>query len=83
MHRVDTIVSDERDKVEENSITSIQSSLESMASVLSDDGQETDRDTTNKKPISKKSPAALPYFKGMSEQISRVFKQMTSRLQAH
>ena len=70
MHRVDTIVSDERDKVKEksqvkqalnmngcpdwliNSTPSIQPTLESTTSVLSDDtsddGQETDRDKTTK-----------------------------------
>ena len=97
MHRVDTIVSDERDKVEEeshvkralnmngypdwliNSILTIQTSLESMTSVLSqdtcDNGQENDIDTTTKKPTSKKSPEVLPYIKGVSEQVRRVFKQ--------
>ena len=53
----------------------IQPSLESMTSVLSDDGQETDRDTTNKKPIRKQSPVVLAYIKRVSEQIRRVFKQ--------
>ena len=35
----------------------------------SDDGQETDRDTTTKKPTSKISPEVLPCIKGVSEQI--------------
>ena len=77
MCRVDTTVSDERGKVEENShvkqalnmngcpdwlinsILSTQPSLENMTSVLSngtsDDGQDTVRDTTTKKPTCKKS----------------------------
>ena len=93
---VDTIVSDERDKVEEmshvkqalnmngypdilmNSIHSIQPCLETTSSILSDDtsddGQETERDTTTKKPTCKKSPVVLHNMKGVSEQIRRVFK---------
>ena len=50
-----------------------------MTSVLitntSDDGQDTVRNTTIKKPTCKKSPVVLPYIKGVSEQIRRVFKQ--------
>ena len=78
MHRVDTIVSDERDNVKEkshvkqalnmtgypdwliNSTPSIQPTLESTTSVLSDDtsddGQETEIDTTTIKPTNKKPP---------------------------
>ena len=87
MHRVDTIVSSERDKIEDmshvkqahtvngcpewltNSITAIQSSLESTASVSSDDTsddvQETAIETAHKKPTSKKSPVVLPYIQGV------------------
>ena len=97
MHRVDTLVSDERDKVEEKSyakkalnvkgypdwliysIVSTQHSLESTTSVPrndnSDYGQDTVRDTATKKSTSKKSPVVLPYIKGVSEQIRRIFKQ--------
>ena len=97
MHRIDTVVSDEGDKVKEkshvkqalkmnsypdwliNSIPLPQPSLESTTSVLSndtsDDGQETVIDKTTKKPTCKKSPVVLPYVKGVSEQIRRVFKQ--------
>ena len=97
MHRVYTIVSDERVKVDENShvkqalnmngypewlinsIPLIQPSLASVTSDLRDDtsdcGQETERDTTNKKPTSKKFPVVLPYIKGVPEQIRIVFKQ--------
>ena len=52
-----------------NSTPSIQPTLESTTSVLSgdtsDDGQETDRDPTTKKPISKKSPVVLLYMKAV------------------
>ena len=41
----------------------------------SDDGQDTVRNITTKKPTCKKSPVVLPYIKGVSEQIRRVFKQ--------
>ena len=62
-----------------SSTPSIQPSLESPTSVLSydtsADGQETDRYTTTKTPTSKKPIVELPYIKGMSEQIMRVFKQ--------
>ena len=50
-----------------------------MTSVLvddtSDDGQETDRDTTATKPTSTKSPVVLPYIIEVWEEIRRVFKQ--------
>ena len=39
-----------------------------------DDVQETEIDTTTKKPSSKKSPVVLPYIKGVSEQIRRMLK---------
>ena len=76
MQRLDTIMSDERDKVEEitcetgpyykwppewliiNSIPTIQPSLESTTSVSGDDNSdvhETEIETINKKPTSKKS----------------------------
>ena len=65
-----------------NSITPTQPSLESTTSVLwkdtSDDGQETDRDTTMKKPTRKKSPVVLPYIKEVSEHIRRCSSNMTS-----
>ena len=51
----------------------------STTSVLSndgsDDGQDTVRNITTKKPTCYKSPVVLPYIKGVSEQIRRVFKQ--------
>ena len=53
-----------------NSIPTIQPSLENTTSVssddTSDDGQETEIDTTTKKPSSKKSPVVLPYIEGVS-----------------
>ena len=62
-----------------NSIPSIQPSMESTTSVLSDDtsddGQVTERNTTTKKPTSKKPPVVLPCIKVVSEQIRRVFRQ--------
>ena len=63
-----------------NSIPTNQTSLDSTKSVSSDctcdDGQETERDTTNKKPNYKKFPAVLlPYLIRVSEQIRRMFKQ--------
>ena len=52
--------------INSRSYTIYPTSLESMSSVLSDDtsndGQQTDRDTT-KKLTSKKSPVELPYIK--------------------
>ena len=62
LHRVDTISHDENGYPDWqiNSIPFTQPSLESTTSVLSDDtsvdGQETDIDTTTKKPTSMKSP---------------------------
>ena len=47
-----------------NSTHSIQPCLEStsvLSDDMSDDGQETGRDTTTKKPTSKKSPVVLPF----------------------
>ena len=77
-------MSDERDKVEENShikqaftmngypdwlinsIPTIQSSPENTTSVSSDDdNQETEIETTNKKPTSKKFPVVLAYIQGV------------------
>ena len=59
-----------------NSVPTIQHSLESTTSVSRDDTshdvQETEIDTTTKKPISKRSPVVLPFIKGVSEQIRRV-----------
>ena len=53
-----------------NSIPSIRPSIDSMISVLSDDtgdvGQETETDTTTKKPTSKKSPVVQPLSKQIS-----------------
>ena len=95
MHRVDIILSDVRDKVEEKlhvkqalnistwllrlAITGLpmtQPSYESTTSVLSKDtsgdGQDTVKDTTTKKPTSKKSPVVLAYIKGVSEHIRSV-----------
>ena len=61
------------------SISSTQPSLERTTSVLSNDTHDGDQnmlsDTTTKKPTCKKSPEVLPYIKGVSEQIRRVFKQ--------
>ena len=60
-------------------ILSTQPSLEGMASILSsdtsNDGQDTVKDTTTKKPTCKKSPVVLHFIKGVSEQIRRLFKQ--------
>ena len=88
---MDTMMSDERDKVEKSHVTqalntngypdwliniipSIQPSLGSTTSVLSndtsDDRQDTVRDTTTKKPTCKTSPVVLPYIKGVSDQES-------------
>ena len=62
-----------------NSIPLTHPSLESTTSVLSydtiDDGQDTVRDTTTKKPTCKKFPVKLLNVKGVLHQIGRVFKQ--------
>ena len=58
-----------------NSIPTIHPSLESTTSVSGEDTcndvRETEMDTTNKKPTSKKSPEVLPYIR-VSEQMRRV-----------
>ena len=63
-----------------NSIPLIRPSIDSMISVLGDDtgdvGQETERDTTNKKPTSKKSPVVQPLSKQIS--LFQAFEHSTS-----
>ena len=62
-----------------NSIPWTQFSRESTTSVLikdtSDDDQDTVRDATTKKLACKETSVVLPYIKGVSKQIRRVFKQ--------
>ena len=62
-----------------NSIPTIQPSPESTTSGSSDDTsddvRETELETTNNKPTSKKSPVVLPYIPGVSEHIRRVFEK--------
>ena len=62
-----------------SSIPTIQPSLESTTSLSSDDtSNDVQESETTEKPTSKKSPVVLPYNKGVSEQIRRVFKQYDS-----
>ena len=83
MHRVDTIMSDEKDKVKEKShvkqalnmngyldwlINSTPSREPSLESA-------TDRSKTTKTPTSKELPVVLSYINGVSEQIKKIFKQ--------
>ena len=92
MHRMDTIVRDERDKVKEkshvkhalaingypelliNNIPTVQPFVESTTSVSSDDNsddvRETEIETINKKPTSKKSPEELPYIQIRTSQFT-------------
>ena len=65
MHRVDTIVSDEKDKVKEKS---------QVKQALNMNGY-LDRGKTTKTPTGKEPPVVLSYIKGVSEQIKRIFKQ--------
>ena len=69
-----------------NSVPMIKPSIESTTCASRDDTshdvQDSEIDTTTKKPISKRSPVVLPFIKGVSEQIKRVFKQYVY-LQVH